>query len=119
MRTIIAGSRSITDYSVVQAAMREIAWAPSVVLSGCAKGVDQLGEQWAFENGLGVERYWAQWTLLGKRAGFCRNVEMAMAADALVAIWDGKSNGTRHMIQTARRCRLLVAVFNQSGSDAK
>ncbi len=119
MRTIIAGSRSITDYSALQDAMRESAWVPSVVICGRARGVDTLGEQWAAENNLPVEYFYPQWTLLGKRAGMVRNVEMAQVADALVALWDGKSRGTAHMIQTAARFGLVVAVFRQSGTPAK
>lgn len=119
MRTIIAGSRSITDYSVLRAAMREITWVPSVVLSGRARGVDTLGERWAMANNLPVEYFYPQWTLLGNRAGIVRNVEMVQSADALVALWDGKSRGTTHMIQTAARFGLVVAVFRQSGIPAK
>lgn len=35
-------------------------------------------------------------------------------ADALLAIWDGKSNGTRDMIKRATKLRLLVYVHNIS-----
>lgn len=34
-------------------------------------------------------------------AGFKRNSEMARYADGLIAIWDGRSNGTKHMIDQA------------------
>lgn len=35
---------------------------------------------------------------------------MADYADALAAFWDGKSKGTKHMIETAQRHRLNVRV---------
>ena len=35
-------------------------------------------------------------------AGMERNIEMAKYADALLAVWDGTSNGTFHMIHEMR-----------------
>jgi hypothetical protein len=113
MRTIIAGSRSITSglslLDAISGARRD-GIVPTVVVCGCAKGVDTLGEQWARMTGLPVERYPAQWRLYGRSAGFMRNVQMAVRADALIALWDGKSPGTRHMIARARRRGLRVYV---------
>lgn len=45
-----------------------------------------------------------------KQAGCIRNTEMAMNADTLVAFWDGKSHGTKHMISTAKRLGLDVHI---------
>jgi DNA polymerase len=110
IRTIIAGSRTITDYETVKAAMASCPWRPTAVLSGAARGVDELGERWAVWQGMLPERYPAQWDALGPRAGLIRNELMAANADALVAIWDGHSAGTRHMIETARARGLRVHV---------
>lgn len=103
MRLIIAGSRSITDIEHVQQVMRFAVSAGCClieVVSGCAPGVDQLGEQWAAQNGIPVRQFPADWARYPRRAGRMRNAEMANYADALVAIWDGASSGTRHMVQT-------------------
>ena len=111
MRTIIAGSRSFCDYDLFCDKMGRLAFVPSVVLSGCARGVDGLGETWATENNIQIERYPAEWELHGRRAGFIRNSEMADRADALIAIWDMRSRGTANMIFEAARRGLLVIVF--------
>lgn len=110
MRTIIAGSRGITVFRVICQAMFSIPWKPTVVLSGTAEGVDRLGERWANMNNIPIEQYPADWGKYGKRAGFRRNWQMAEKADALVAIWDGKSRGTAHMIRVAREKKLQVYV---------
>lgn len=115
MRTIIAGSRDITDYAVVEAAVKASGFAPTVVLSGAARGVDTLGETWAKENGVACERYPAPWDKLGRQAGVFRNNVMATSSDALIAIWDGKSRGTLHMIETAKRRGLKVYVHLMGG----
>ena len=70
------------------------------IVSGLAKGPDSFGKQWGEANGIPVKEFPADWNKLGKKAGFARNFEMARYADELVAFWDGKSRGTKHMIQT-------------------
>lgn len=110
MRTIIAGSRNITDYELVRDVIQFAPWCPTVVLSGTARGVDMMGEWWANNKGIPVERYPADWEYFGKRAGPKRNEEMAKKADALIAVWDGLSRGTKHMIETAKAYGLRVHV---------
>lgn len=110
MRTIIAGSRAITDPAAVGQAMRCACLTPSVVLSGGAPGVDWLGERWAEERGIPVERHLANWGKNPHTAGRLRNTKMAHLADALVAVWDGSSPGTKHMIDTARTVGLVISV---------
>lgn len=110
MRVIIAGSRSITDPRILQQAINICGWTPTVVLSGGARGADFLGEIWAMEHGVPLERFPAEWATLGLRAGIVRNCVMAEQADALIALWDGMSHGTAHMIQQAYKRRLRVHI---------
>lgn len=111
MKTIIAGSRTIEDYAVLKdcIAMSEI--KISEIVSGGARGVDALGEMYAKRNKIPVRLFRADWNKYGKSAGIRRNVLMALYAEALIALWDGKSKGTKHMIDFATRQGLLVKVF--------
>ncbi len=111
MRTIIAGSRNITRYKDVEDAVLFGSITPTVILSGGANGVDKLGEQWAVEYNRPLEVYPADWERYGRGAGFKRNALMASKADALIAVWDGKSHGTHHMIQIANNMGLKVFVY--------
>lgn len=110
MRTIIAGSRSVHDMNAVLAAVLEAPWVPTTIISGTARGADQLGEQFASDFGLPVTRFPADWQAHGRRAGHLRNAAMAEHADALIALWDGHSPGTANMIETAKRKGLAVHV---------
>lgn len=105
MRTVIAGSRSITDMRELHAALAkaavEFGIVPTVVLSGNAFGVDKMGEAWATANNIPVEVYPANWSRYGNRAGHLRNATMAHQCEAVIAVWDGKSKGTMDMIQLA------------------
>ena len=110
MRVIIAGSRDVIEYQKMIKAILESGIEVTTVVSGGARGVDRLGERYAREMSLDLEIFKANWDTHGKRAGYLRNVEMAKNADALIAIWDGKSKGTKHMIDIATGRKLQVHV---------
>lgn len=111
MKVIIAGSRTIDDYEFVRQAVRDSEFDVTEVVSGGAPGVDRMGERWAQENDKPIRMFLARWKVLGRRAGIERNKEMAKYADALVAIWDGESRGTNHMIETMKAAGKPVWVF--------
>lgn len=101
MKVIVAGSRSITKFAVVYNAIDQSEIDQNditEVVSGGAKGVDQLGEFYAKEFDTPVKRFLPDWETHGKKAGILRNKEMGDYADALIAVWDGESKGTKHMI---------------------
>lgn len=114
MKTIIAGSRDIIDYGLVTEAMNRIDWDVTEIVSGGARGIDTLGERWASDNNVSLKIFPADWDTYGKAAGPIRNAQMAKYADALVAIWDGKSRGTSNMIGEAKDLGLKVVVFLES-----
>lgn len=103
---IIAGSRTINHPRHVIQAIKNSGFTISTVISGTANGADKLGEEFAERNNIKVERYPANWDKNGKKAGYLRNVEMAKEADCLIAIWDGKSKGTKHMIDKIGRAHV-------------
>jgi len=74
-------------------------WSSDVVV----RGVDHVGEIYARRHSIQLRLFPAEWQTLGKRAGMVRNSAMAEYADALLARWDGKSPGTRNMIETMRK----------------
>ena len=103
MKTIIAGGRHISDYETVLEAVANSNFVITQIISGGAKGVDSTGEQIAKDFGIELRVFPADWENFGKAAGYIRNAEMAKHAEALIAIWDGISPGTKHMINTAKR----------------
>lgn len=115
MKTIIAGSRDITDYervstliTITYEAWKEREMPITEVVSGCARGVDTLGERWAKEHGIPIKPFPADWKKYGKSAGPIRNKEMAKYADALIAIKHAVSAGTDNMIQFAQAEGLMI-----------
>jgi len=111
MITIIAGSRSCIEYNEILHAIKECPWRVTKVISGGARGADALGEKWAKRNNIPTEIFYADWEKYGRRAGYLRNEVMADHAQALIALWDGESRGTKHMINIAERKALDVFVW--------
>lgn len=129
MKVIVAGGRFFSDYDLVRVTIDRVLSAlgdePIEIVSGrCSTGIptfvaddgtevcgaDGLGEKYAKSNGYAVKLFPANWKKYGKSAGFKRNVEMANYADALIVFWDGKSPGSKNMIQLANSYGLQIAI---------
>lgn len=112
MKTIIAGGRDFSNYQFLSESCKLFIPKITKVISGTAKGADQLGEKFAKENSIEILYFKPDWNKFGKSAGFIRNEEMAKNADMLIAFWDGKSKGTQHMIKCATKLGLEVHILN-------
>jgi hypothetical protein len=99
MKLLIAGSRTFTDYQRLCQVLAPDRHRIAQVLTGGARGADQLGYRWAWKHAVRHQLFRADWERFGKSAGMRRNHQMAQAGDVLVACWDGQSPGTRHMMQ--------------------
>lgn len=108
MKVIVAGSRSINDYRLVERAIADSGFEITEIVSGCAKGVDTLAIRYAETNQIPLTKMYADWDRFKKAAGYRRNADMAAYADALIAIWDGESKGTVHMVNLAKERGLKV-----------
>ena len=123
MHIIIAGSRNLTDYNIVEPIIHEglqqfdtPVSSISSIVSGTAGGVDSLGERFALQYKINISKFPAQWNDLtiqpckikynkfGKQynalAGFNRNNDMARFANAAIVIVLNNSPGSINMIKT-------------------
>ena len=100
LRVIVAGSRTFNDYKYLCEILdKYIPLFIEEIVCGDAAGADSMGAQWASERGFRVKHFPAQWDKYGRAAGMIRNKEMGDYADYLIAFWDGKSVGTKNMIE--------------------
>lgn len=104
MKCVIAGSRGINNYEILEQAFTLCPWSGKIgeIVSGGAKGVDSMGEILAAERALPLTVFPAQWEL-GQAAGHKRNKEMADYTDIAIILWDGKSRGTKNMIEQMKK----------------
>lgn len=110
-RVLVCGSRDWNRPALIAAKLAELP-PGSIVMHGTARGADIIAADYAYSLGFEVEHYPADWKRYGKKAGIIRNLEMLDARPNLVfAFWDGKSRGTKHVIDEARKRRIHVEVF--------
>jgi hypothetical protein len=112
MKTIVAGSREINDYSLIVKGINDSKFEITELVSGGPRGVDYLGEKWANANGIKITRFYPDWNKYGKAAGPIRNGEMAKYADVLIAFHRNNSRGTANMIKQANEQGLMVYIIN-------
>jgi ABC-type enterochelin transport system substrate-binding protein len=129
MKVIIAGSRSFNDYDNLKEFCEKVLVNQNdiEIVSGTADGADKLGERYAKEKGYALTEFPAKWKDLTAKpcfvrydknkeaynvlAGLNRNEEMAKYADALIIFWDGKSTGSKNMIESAMKHKLKIKFY--------
>ena len=115
MKCIIAGGRTFNDYELLESVMNDLKSKSiniTTIISGCAPGADSLAIKYAEENNIELMKFPANWRKFGRSAGFKRNAEMGNHADMLIAFWNKKSRGTKHMIGIGIEKELLIKVVN-------
>ena len=94
MKLLVAGSRGITDFDL----SKHIDAGVDVILSGGAKGIDFLAEEFADRHRLSKIILRPRYDLYGKAAPLKRNEELVEMADGVLVIWDGASKVTEYTI---------------------
>lgn len=126
MRVLCCGCRRLADPAAFARALAASPFAGRVtaVRHGAAGGADALARSWAEANGVPHEPFPAAWDDLtapdavvvvgrgGKpydaRAGPARNARMLATPpppDGVLALWDGRSHGTRDLLARALAAR--------------
>lgn len=111
----VCGSRSINSYELVASVLDKLLVEGDIILSGNAPGADQLGEEYALRNGFECRHVPSEWENHGPKATMLRNEVLLKAADYIICFWDGESEGTRHMIEIAKKAKKLLALVTKEG----
>lgn len=98
MKVAIIGSRSVTMQSY-QLLEENVPINASEIISGGAEGADKLAERFAKEKSLRLTVHLPDYAADGSKAPLRRNIAIVDEADYVVAIWDGRSRGTGHVIR--------------------
>ncbi len=127
---IVAGGRDFDDVGMLNEALYRF---PTILTTEfvngmCETGADLLAREYARKRGRKVIPFpvtTEDWDTLGKKAGPMRNEAMAAFVaekckkypplkGVLIAFWDGRSTGTRSMINLALKYGLEVHVYRYS-----
>lgn len=115
MIALFCGSRDWTDREAIRRDIHDV-YAGGIVITGGARGADQIAEQEARAVGLHVARVDAMWSFFGKSAGPRRNYAMLLLLrpDVVYAFHLG-GRGTADMINRAEDAGIKVVVRRPGG----
>ncbi len=99
MKVAIIGSRNlfIEDFT------KYIPPKTTEIVSGGARGIDKCAEKYARQRNLKLTVFMPDYDKYGKSAPIIRNREIVNYADSVVAFWDGKSSGTKNVIDVCKK----------------
>ena len=114
MNVSIIGSRGFNNKLLFDAVIDQIIeniQSPITIISGGAKGADQLAADYATHKSIHLKVYQADWKRYGKGAGMIRNTQIIEDADLVIAFWDGQSKGTLDSINKAKKLHKDIHVL--------
>ena len=94
MKLAIIGSRNLQINNIEQ----YITDAVTEIVSGGAKGIDSCAAEFALSKGIAFKEFLPDYQKHGRAAPIIRNKEIVSYCDAVLAFWDGKSHGTKNVI---------------------
>ncbi|AGM46867.1 SLOG family protein [Pseudorhizobium pelagicum] len=130
VRLIVAGGRDFNDATLmrdsIEEFLAELDFNDLEFVLGGAPGADKQAQELAEEEALPhlvIPAAWYDMTSPCVRrqnshgeynalAGMKRNIKMAEKGTHLIAFWDGKSKGTKDMIDQAKKRNLVVKIIN-------
>jgi len=83
----------------------------SEIVSGGARGIDFCAARYAKEVGIKITVFTPEYEKYGRVAPLKRNLQIINHADEAIAFWNGKSNGTKHVIETCKKQGKKVTVY--------
>ena len=107
MKVAVIGSRGLTvsDFG------RYLPENTTEIVSGGAKGVDTSAKEYAKSNGINLTEFLPEYTRFGRSAPLKRNISIIEYSDIVLAFWDGKSRGTKFVIDNCRKLGVEVRVY--------
>ena len=89
------------------------------IVSGGAKGIDTCAKDYALRHGLKLTEFLPEYEKYGRGAPLRRNITIIEYADFVLAFWDGRSRGTKYVIDNCKKRNIPVAVYQPAaGSEA-
>ena len=111
MKICIVGSRSITDFCLTPYVPNDA----EMIITGGAKGVDTLAEEYADAHGIAKLIIRPEYSLYGRAAPLKRNEQMIYLSDFVLVIWDGISRGSAYAIRYAEKTGKPMRVVRVGG----
>ena len=99
MKVAIIGSGSLTIQNIESYLPSNI----TEIISGGARGVDASAKEYALAHGITITEFLPDYRRYGRAAPLKRNIAIIQNADIVIAFWDGRSSGTKFVIDTCEK----------------
>ena len=107
MKVAVIGSRGIKLDNLGDYLPKDL----TEIVSGGAKGVDTTAREYATEHGIKITEFLPAYNRYKRGAPLKRNIQIAEYADKVLAFWDGKSRGTKFVIDYCKNNNIPVGVI--------
>ena len=107
MKLAIIGSRNLNITNLEKFIPDNV----SEIVSGGAKGVDTSARAYAIKNNIPLTEFLPEYKKYGRGAPLKRNLQIIEYADSVLAFWDGKSHGTKYVIDNCRKKNTPVKII--------
>ena len=113
MKLAVIGGRNFNDKEKAYDEINKIreSYCIDTIVSGCARGADQIGIDYAEDHDLQIIRHPADWEKYGRAAGMIRNSYIIRDSDLVIAFWNGRSPGTKDSINKAKKKKIPVIII--------
>lgn len=113
MKVAIIGSRTFTDFDLTPYIPEDT----TEIVSGGAKGVDTVAGNYALRHNIKLTEIKPEYEKYGKIAPLLRNLDIIDRSDLVLAFWDGKSHGTKFVIDNCKKLGVKVRVFTPTENN--
>lgn len=107
MRIAVVGSRGLRVENLGDFLPKGV----SEIVSGGTWGIDSVAREYAHANGTTLTEILPEYEKYGRAAPLRRNLQIIDYADEVIAIWVGRSRGTRYVIEQCRKKDKRVTVY--------
>ena len=132
-KIIVAGGRDFDNYEYMEECLDNFLFdeikakhGPDKIelICGMAVGADFLAIKYAIKHNIDIVPFEPKFWQYGERAGEVRNHDMASYASEsdipyLVSFWDGKSRGTKNMIDRSTTYGIPYMIFKYEKNDVE
>ncbi len=108
MKVAVVGSRCLC----VERLEQYLPKGTTEIISGGAKGVDASAREYALGHGLKLTEFLPEYSRYGRSAPLKRNITIIENADLVLAFWDGRSRGTKDVIDQCKKRSIPITVFD-------
>ena len=107
MKVAVIGSRGLTIDDLGE----YLPEGTTEIVSGGAKGIDSCAKDYALAHNIKLTEFLPEYKRFGRAAPLKRNLKIIEYSDIVLAFWDGKSKGTKYVIDNCRKIGVEVRIY--------